>query len=172
MKRRFADARGNRDILEKKYINYYINSKNFVGNISVLEIIKVKNKYIVDIEQRCILDSNYTWIEIYPDNENYCITAMLDENKVIKEWYFDICKKIGLEAGVPYEDDLYLDVVIVPDGRIHVLDEDELLQAYNNKEISKEEYELAYTVKDKIINEFANNIAKLIELTNYKNYIE
>ena len=43
-----------------------------------------------------------------------------------------------MQDGIPYEDDLYLDVVIVHDGRIHLLDEDELEQAYRQKIRSEE----------------------------------
>lgn len=161
MKRRYADARNSSDILESEFKNFYINDANFKGNISILRIKKVKQKWCVDEENRCILNDNYTWMEIYPTNKNYCITVMLDENKNIKEWYFDICKQNGVEDGVPFEDDLYLDVVIVPDGRIHVLDEDELQEAFESEIITKEDIELAYNTKDLILKEYGQNIEKL-----------
>ena len=69
-------------------------------------------------------------------------------------------EELGVEDGIPYEDDLYLDVVIVPDGRIHVLDEDELKSAYDRKEVSKEEYEMAYRVANKIIEKGKNRYNK------------
>ena len=75
-------------------------------------------------------------------------------------------EELGVEDGIPYEDDLYLDVVIVPDGRIHVLDEDELKSAYDRKEVSKEEYEMAYRVANKII-EKGKNKKYLDELTKF-----
>ena len=164
MKRRFADARDSRDILDCVYKNFKIDDEDFAGNISTLEIKKIRNKWQVD--ERCILNTDYIWLEIYPDGKNYCITAMCDEIGTIKEWYFDICKKTGVEDGVPYEDDLFLDVVIVPDGRIHILDEDELLEAFNNGEINKEELDLAYKTKDLILNQYSNNIEYLTKLTN------
>ena len=165
MKRRFADARSNDNIIDKEFKNYYINEEEFVGNISVLKINKVKNKWEVDEEGRCILDNNYTWLEMYPEEDNYCITIMCDENHKVKEWYFDICMQNGIEDNVPFEDDLYLDVVIVPDGRVHILDEDELMDAYNNKIITKDNYELAYEIKDKIFNKYVNNKEGLEKMT-------
>ncbi|MBP3255040.1 MAG: DUF402 domain-containing protein [Clostridia bacterium] len=169
MKRRFADARGNKDIINKEFHNYYINNDDFKGNISILKLNEVKQKWIVDEENRCILDNNYIWIEVYPDDKNFCITVMCDENLNTKEWYFDICKRNGIEEGVPYEDDLYLDIVIVPDGRMHILDEDELQEAYENKIITEDDIDLANKTKDIIIKEFGENIPKLRELTeNYK----
>lgn len=170
MKRRFADARGNKDILESDFKNYYIEDEIFRGNISFLKINKVRQKWCVDEEDRCILDNGYLWMEIYPEVENYCITAMCDEKNKAVEWYFDICKCNGIEDNVPYEDDLYLDVVIVPDGRIHILDEDELQQAFNEGKIEKEELEIAYKTKELILEQYGNNIERLQELTS--NYLE
>lgn len=69
---------------------------------------------------------------------------MYNQNKEIIEWYFDISKEIGSENGVSYEDDLYLDVVVNPDGEIILLDEDELKEALDRLEISKEDYDMAY----------------------------
>lgn len=161
MKRKYADERNNTDIIESEFKSNVVNNNDFTGNVTFLKIKKVKNKWFVDEEKRCILDENYTWVGIYPEHENYCITAIYDENKNIKEWYFDISKHNGIENGIPYEDDLYLDIVILPDGRVNILDEDELIQAYHDKNITKKDYELAYKVKDKIINEFANNVEKL-----------
>ena len=87
------------------------------------------------------------------------------EDKIV-EWYIDMCKENGIEDGMPYEDDLFLDVVIVPDGRINILDEDELLDAEKNGIITRQDVELAYKVKDEIIEKYGHNIKKLEELTN------
>ena len=76
---------------------------------------------------------------------------MIDDKDNIVEWYFDIARELGNEDGIPYEDDLYLDVVIVPDGRIHLLDEDELEDAYNKKEVNKKDYDMAYKTANMIM---------------------
>ena len=165
MKRRFADARGNKDIIKSRFKNYYISNNEFIGNIGKLEIYEVANIWYVDEEKRCILNKDYTWLEFYPEDKNYCMTAICNEKNEIIEWYFDICIKNGIEENVPYEDDLFLDIVIVPDGRIHILDEDELLQAYQNGEIDKNKYKLAYNIKDEILQEFKD----IEELNNFTN---
>lgn len=166
LKKRYAIARNNKDILESDFKNIRVDDEEFKGNISLLTIKKVKKEWRIDVEQRCILANNYNWLEIYPDGKNFCITTMFDENDNIAEWYFDIAREIGEDSGMPYEDDLYLDVVIVPDGRIHILDEDELKSAYDRKEVSKEEYEMAYRVANKII-EKGKNKKYLDELTKF-----
>lgn len=161
LKRRFADGRANTSILKSKYKNTYIKNEEFIGNISLLQIENVKEEWYVDIEKRCILANRYYWLEIYPENKNCCITAIFNSNKEIVEWYIDIARNLGVQDDVPYEDDLYLDVVIVHDGRIHLLDEDELEQAYKQNIINQEEYELAYEKANKIIKMAKLNLEKL-----------
>ena len=167
LKKRYADGRNKANhILESDFKNIRVDNEEFKGNISLLAIKKVRKEWRIDVEKRCILANNYNWLEIYPDGKQYCITAMFDDKDKIAEWYFDIAKEVGEENGIPYEDDLYLDVVIVPDGRIHVLDEDELKSAYDRKEVSKEEYEMAYKVANEII-EKGKNKNYLDELTKF-----
>ena len=173
MKRRYADARQDIHLLEKSIKTVKIKNDFFDGYASLLNIIKVDKKACVDIENRCIFDNNYTWLEIYPMDKNYCITVMYDEKGIIKEWYFDIVVANGIEDGVPYEDDLYLDVVIVPDGRIHILDEDELKDALDNNIINKKQFKLAYNTSNYIIKRYSNNLGDLILFTeNIKKYFD
>lgn len=161
MKRKFADCKNIANILEKDYFNKYIETEKFKGNISLVKIKKVQNEWIVDEEKRCILANGYKWLEIYQDGANYCITAIYDNNNILKEWYIDVSNGIGIQDGIPYQDDLYLDVVIIPDGRINFLDEDELEEAYNEGVISKEQYDLAYKVAKNIIATAKDNMEKL-----------
>jgi predicted RNA-binding protein associated with RNAse of E/G family len=87
------------------------------------------------------------------------VWAIYDDKKRIVEWYFDITRKNSIdENNNPYCDDLYLDVALMPDGHIVILDEDELQEAYNNEKITKNEYEMAFIVKDKIIKNGTVNV--------------
>ena len=115
---------------------------------------------------KCILDNGYKWIEFYDYNSKIKLTAIYDENSQIVEWYFDIARKIGKENDVPYEDDLYLDVVVTPTGEIILLDEDELQGAYNRLEVNKEEYDMAYNEANQLMKKLENNKNKLKEFTN------
>lgn len=170
LKRKFADARGYKCIIESKYKNIRLNNEKFTGNISLLEIEKVEENWYVDEEKRCVLAKGYRWLGIYQENKNYCITAIFNEDKELVEWYIDIARKLGVEKEVPYEDDLYLDVVIVSDGRKHLLDEDELQEAYEKNIIDKQEYDMAYELANKILEVDENNIEKLRKFS-YK-YLE
>ena len=173
LKKRFADGRNKSNhILEKEYKNMRIDNEEFKGNISLLDIKKVKFPWYVDEEKRCILADNFKWLEIYPDGENYCLTVIYDNKENVSEWYYDIARRVGEENGIPYEDDLYLDVVIVPDGRIHLLDKDELQEAFEKRELSKEVYDMAYRVANRLIEKYKlkENIEELNKFS--RKYLE
>lgn len=91
---------------------------------------------------------------------------MLDENGNIIQWYFDISKKIGIENNIPYEDDLYLDMVITKEKNKLILDENELVEACENKDITKDDVEKAYKILEYLENKYYNNIEDLIKFTN------
>ena len=91
---------------------------------------------------------------------------MFDNNKNLIEWYFDVSKQIGIENGIPYEDDLYLDYVIMPDKKEIILDEDELLNAVEIGDITEEDKELAYKVVEQLKTKYYDNFESLKELTN------
>lgn len=55
-----------------------------------------------------------------------------------------IAREIGKENGLPYEDDMYLDVLVTDAREIILLDEDELKEALDKKQITKVEFENAY----------------------------
>lgn len=119
----------------------------------------------------CLADKGYVWTQHFPKGLNYALTTMFDRKLEVVQWYFDICKgnKIN-DQGMPYYDDLYLDVVVLPTGEILLLDEDELTDALENNEISKEEYDLAYCEAEKLINDIKNDKNNLLNKT--KDYLE
>lgn len=163
MKRRYAfNTNDNYRLLK-------IDETFFKGYACFLKLKNVDNPLIVynGNENICIKDNDYEWIEVYPTNENYAITIMYDNKSNLIEWYFDISKKIGIENGIPYEDDLYLDLVIMQNGEKIVIDEDELLNAKENGDITQEDVKLAYEVLEKLDNKYVNNFNELINLTNY-----
>ena len=159
-----------RKYLDKGYKNYFktfntkifrIEDEEIKGFVSYLYINKVNYPLIVveDGKELCLADNGYSAINYLPDNEKWKLLAMYDSHGKIIEWYFDINKKNDIDdEGNPYCDDLYLDLVLTPKGKIIILDEDELKNAYDTKSITKEEFDLAYKVKDDLIN---NGITKV-----------
>lgn len=78
-------------------------------------------------------------------------------------WYG---KKIGIQNGIPYEDDLYLDMIILPDGREIILDEDELHSAFCHKKITQDDVNMAYQTLKMLENKYLDNLDNLLKLTN------
>jgi hypothetical protein len=76
---------------------------------------------------------------------------MMDEKGQILVWYIDMIARQGEDAdGMPWFDDLYLDLVVYPDGEIFVDDRDELDEALRQKDITQEQYELALRTADEL----------------------
>lgn len=167
LKKRFANSSRNGNILNSKYVNLRVDDTDFNGNISLLKIEEVKKPWIVNDFNRDdkILDLGYYWLEIYKDNANFAITSIYNENEEIVEWYFDIAREVGEENGIPYEDDFFLDVVLKNDGKVLLLDEDDLQDVYVSKKITKEEYDMAYLVANRIYKEAPKKLKSLKSFT-------
>jgi len=164
MKKRFANTVNNGNNV---YQHKRIDNPFFSGYVALVKIINVTNPWIVsdNEETRCILDENYHWLEIYPDNKNYAITAMLNTENEVVEWYFDMTKFNGVENGIPYIMDLYLDIVFKSNGKWITLDEDELEDALRLGDITKEDYDLAYRTYNEILELYGKDFNSLKKLT-------
>ncbi len=74
---------------------------------------------------------------------------MMDAEYNIKVSYIDMIDEQGIDDdGVPYFYDIYLDLIVYSDGSIKVDDRDELDAAYEDGDISVEQYNQAiYTAE-------------------------
>lgn len=131
---------------------------------AVKEIIEVKEPFILSTGL-CLIDNGYYIMEIIPKNENYCIRIFFDSNKKILEYYIDISLENGLdeETKIPYYDDLFIDITIA-NGKIEILDENELIDALSKEQITSNDYTLACNIKDKLLNEINNQTNKYINM--------
>ena len=161
MKRRYANK------VKGEYSQKRVDEEFFKGYVAFVKIKDVQNPLVVNDGEKdvCIKDNDYKWIEVYPDNEHYAVTIMFDNNDNLIEWYFDIAKEIGIENNIPYEEDLYVDIVITPNGRKEILDEEELMDALNKNEITQKDIELVYETVKLIEDKFVNNFSYLTDLT-------
>lgn len=170
MKLKYADYPNWDRVNRKGYINKYFNNEEFTGNISLLTAEEVKEKLIVikDNEEFVLVDNKFKWLEIYPENnKNIAVSVAIDDKDKILEWYFDIAKDTLItEKGVPYIKDLYLDVVLYPSGEIEMLDKDELQEALDNEDITKEDFNLAYKVANELIQEIDGRVEEIKNFTN------
>ena len=155
MERRRYIGRTDKDFLKSfssKVIR--VDEKDLNGYAAYLKMHEVNFPFMIGEKgaEICFGDIGYSRIDFQPDNENWRMLAVYDNHDEIVEWYFDITRKNAVdEEGNPYCDDLYLDVALMPDGRILVLDEDELQSAYEDGKVTVEEFNMAHRVKDELI---------------------
>ncbi|MCI8384759.1 MAG: GNAT family N-acetyltransferase [Clostridia bacterium] len=164
LKKRYVDRYMNKRVKKVKQKIVPIKEEHFIGDIYFYDFIEVEDKLVIS-NGKCIMDNNYKWLEFYDYNSKVKLTAIYDENNEIIEWYFDIARKIGKENSVPFEDDLYLDVVVTSNGDISLLDEDELKEAFDRFEVNKEDYDMAYNEAEQLMNILKDNKEKLKNFT-------
>ena len=108
-----------------------------------------------------VCDNGYHWLTIMPSDEFYCITVMMDDNYKIKVCYIDMIDSQGYDDDkVPYFYDLYLDLVVYPNGDIIVDDMDELQEALKTGEITEMQYDRALKTAQELQNGLLSDIEK------------
>ncbi|MGL4760794.1 MAG: DUF402 domain-containing protein [Sarcina sp.] len=178
LKRKWFDRREISDkILEKRFKFIKREDDDFNGYIGYLNVDKAYKTLIGNVcgKDRSLLKNGHSWLQWLEEDKNYSVIAIFDENKVLIEWYIDIILSQGLDSdGIPYYDDLYLDVVIFPtDGASTFLDEDELLDALEKGIITKKDYDLAYKVGNHLLDKYITNMDLQIQYTyNLLKFIE
>ena len=145
-----------------------ISTDFFKGYIGIIEIEEVSERQIWKFngEDIIVCDNGLKWLSILPQNDFYCITTMMNADNEILLWYIDMIAAQGIDAeGIPYFDDLYLDLVVYPDGTIIVDDIDELEDALATKDITQAQFNLAISTSDKLKAGLLSNIDTFIEYT-------
>jgi predicted RNA-binding protein associated with RNAse of E/G family len=166
LKLKYADRKSWKRIEKMSWKAYERKGLYFQGWVSELKIHSVKEPLRVKYEDRsiCIVDKDYTWVQYFPKGESYVTTVMLDDHKEVVQWYIDICYSHGVtENGVPWHKDLYLDVIIFPDRKWLLLDDDELEMALKTKTITAMEYDYAWYVTRDLLRKIKNNGLYLME---------
>ena len=131
-------------ILEREYRVSSCEFLDMDGVVSLLQIRKVIEPLMVPGENGkkvLIADAGYAWLQVAFKEQYFWATVMYDDQGKFMQGYIDIT------AGNDFEDrdnptfrDMYLDLVLLDDGRILVLDEDELEEAFKKSEITEEQY--------------------------------
>lgn len=155
-------------IKSKKISGQTIDTDVFKGYIGLIEIEEVSEKQIWKFngEDIVVCDKGLKWLSILPQNDYYCITAMMNEKNDILLWYIDMIAAQGIDVdGIPYIDDLYLDLVVYPDGTIVVDDMDELKDALGKNDITNEQFELAMDTSVRLKEGLLSNIESFIDFT-------
>ena len=145
-----------------------VHTDFFEGYLGLIDIKQVSEaqKWNFNGEDIVVCDNGLKWLSILPENDFYCITTMMNEKDDILLWYIDMIADQGIDAdGIPYFDDLYLDLVVYPNGEIIVDDMDELEEALRQKDITKEQFDLAINTADQLKQGLLNDIQVFISYT-------
>lgn len=116
-----------------------------------------------------IMDTGYQWLAICePTHKHRVTTVHFDTHAAPVQYYVDIVNDWYLGSdGVPYFDDLYLDVVALPDGRAEIIDQDELEVALATHVITIDQYELAWHEAKTVLAALENQSFEPLSLSKY-----
>ena len=116
------------------------------------------------------------WMQLVPDNTSRVVTVMYfpdgqhDTERInypepanIKYqpsiWYVDVIDGMEYdEYGIAMFIDKYLDVIFTPEGDVKIDDRDELDEAFNTGELTKEQYESAISECEEILIDYCEDI--------------
>ncbi len=130
-------------VVKRKYAWMEVCDEHFCGQASLILIEEVTaplEKAYNGMSVK-IVDQGYCWLQLAPKDKTYWLTVMLDESGRIVSYYFDITDYNELhESGDSYFVDLFLDVVLLPGGRLYLLDEDELEEALQQGDINQQQF--------------------------------
>ncbi len=94
------------------------------------------------------------------------VFAMMNERAEIVLWYIDMIAVQGFDVdNVPYFDDLYLDLIVYPDGTIIVDDMDELEAALVKGSITQDQFFLAIETSIRLKETILSDISSFTEYT-------
>ena len=154
MKRKRADRADWRRILKKRFSGMQLTTPAFTGAVTLLQIDEVREPLVITLQgkRECIADEGYSWLQHFPVGTRYTLTTMFDAQGDLIQWYIDICKQHGIDSDdVPWYDDLYLDIAMLPTGEPLLLDVEELDEALRQGKITPTEYDFAWREADTIL---------------------
>jgi predicted RNA-binding protein associated with RNAse of E/G family len=147
MKQRTAERLLWPRITARRFVTHAFATAAFQGVASLLCIDAVREPFWVEWQGRsfCICDGDYTWLQHFPVNTHYAVTTMFDPQGQVIQWYIDICHRHWVDdKGVPWWEDLYLDLLVFPVGDCHIVDGDELDEALQTGVIDARLHRLAW----------------------------
>ena len=140
--------------------------------ITLKEVKAVEQPYSVYINGERVkkLDKDFTIIEYTPLDKKYNVRIHVNDKKEILEYYFDIIAENKIKDGIPFYNDLYLDVVYFQPAAtkegtyIQLVDCNELEEALKENIIDKEQFDMAYIEAEKLMKELKEKKQNILEL--------
>ena len=152
-RRKYADRTRWVRVLERAFKVRRLEDKRFSGYVTCLDIVKVREPlFVTSVGQRlCVADAGYTWLQHFPDSTRYCVTTVLNPGGEVVQHYLDVADKLGVSGeGIPWWDDLYLDVLVVPGVGSEIVDEDDLEQGLIEGVVTEADAARAHTEAERL----------------------
>ncbi|MBS4200801.1 DUF402 domain-containing protein [Bacillus sp. FJAT-49732] len=167
LKRKYGDRSEWRRVRKRRYIHTFLDTDKFKGYVTLLEIQEVRDPLYVNYDGKkvCIADDGYIWLQHFPIEAHHSLTTMFDSQGNIVQWYVDICLECGIENNVPWMDDLFLDIIILPTGEVIKKDADELEEALSRGIIDALQYNIAWREANKLYTLISNDHFELMKLS-------
>lgn len=146
--------------------NYYqmrVDIEQFHGLVCLIQLIDGEYHYwdMPIAGKTAVIGKGMTWLQLIPDGKKRVITAMYLPDNSVSIWYVDIIENIEYDKdGVAIFIDKYIDVIFTPQGDVKIDDRDELDEAFQIGDISKDQYDSALIECDKIITELCSDVVK------------
>jgi predicted RNA-binding protein associated with RNAse of E/G family len=147
MKHKSAERAAWARVTARRFQSARLEAGDYAGHLALLHIDAVTAPLIETYHGRSSLvaDAGFTWLQQFPDGARHAVTTAFDAQGTPVQWYIDIVRAHGLDArGIPWYDDLYLDIILQPWGEVIVVDQDELDEARGAGLVSEEDYHLAW----------------------------
>ena len=164
MKRKTGNRAGWPRIVKQQYTQQIIESDEFKGYVTLIKFDEVLHPLWSKFTDKpiCLVENGSYMLQHYPFDCGYALTTFISPTKEITQWYFDIIDHVGTMNGIPYFDDLYLDLIVVPTGKTIEKDIDEVEEALVKGDITKEQYDKAWDTFEKLKRDVeAGNLALL-----------
>lgn len=150
MKRKYGDRADWARILEHTFTVARVDLPAFRGVVTLYTMARVREPLYKPVagDLTLIADAGFRWLQLYsahPTGQTCTVTASFDPQNTIAQWYIDVCAGHGVDStGIPWHDDLYLDLVVSPSGKLAVIDGDELEAAADAGAVDASAYTLAW----------------------------
>ena len=154
MERKYTTRPKWKRVPQKRYYQTYLETAEFKGYAALLCLDSVRLPLWVRAQGKpvCIVDTGYSWLQYFPINEHYALSTVFGADNQPIYWYIDICLQTGIgDDNIPWMDDLYLDIAVIPTGEVELLDADELEEDLQTGDIGSSEYDLVFRVATELM---------------------
>ncbi|MFX3675132.1 MAG: DUF402 domain-containing protein [Paenisporosarcina sp.] len=174
LKRKFGNRSEWKRVIDKEYVYTFFDTEEFNGYVTLLKVNNVTAPLYVQYgkENVCIVNQGFIWLQHFPTNKHHSLTTMFNAEGEIVQWYIDICLENGIENHVPWMDDLFLDIIVLPNGKVILKDTEELEAALLGGVIDEFIYDMAWEETSKIIDFINQGNFHLMDMSKqHKDYL-